>query len=575
MIRPLAQAEYQLRNTAERLRQAASAQVARLPWLKPPVEIEQGHLLIVPQDLRTPDPSFATELASGKMGLAGAVADIDGVSPFDAKAPSEAWSEALAGFEWLRDLRAANTPEARETGVRLVLDWIERQRDGRARALPNHPRVASLRITSWLINAGFLLEGAPAQVYDRIVDSLLRQVRELVAIASDVADGRSRLAVELALTYASLCVSEQEALIESQQARLSDILLHHILKDGGHASRNTAILVDLLLDLLPLKQCYISRNQEPPAIVLEAARRVTDMLRHMRMGDGSLARFNGVGATRTDLLAAVLAYDENTQRPGEVLTVSRYARLQRRQTILIADVGPPPLPELANEAHAGCLSFELSSGPHLVIVNCGAPGPADRDWRLNARSTMSHSTVVVNNASSSRLMKRADLERKLGAPPIAEPSSVEARLQPLEDGELELSASHNGYQERFGIMHARRIRLSAQGDRIEGSDRLFDPVRTASWSGRRGMTFAVHFHTHPVNRVTRGAEADQALIELPNGEVWGLAAQGADMGFDESLYLASLSGPRRGVQIVFRGRASEAADVRWRLLRLRTATKAR
>ena len=48
----------------------------------------------------------------------------------------------------------------------------------------------------------------------------------------------------------------------------------------------------------------------------------------------------------------------------------------------------------------------------FVIVNCGAPGPADRDWRLNARSTVSHSTVAVNNASSSRLMKRADLEKK-------------------------------------------------------------------------------------------------------------------------------------------------------------------
>ncbi|MFO1170583.1 MAG: heparinase II/III family protein [Hyphomicrobiaceae bacterium] len=575
MIRPLAQAEYHLRNSAERLRQAAGEAVGRLPWLKPPVEIEQGHLLIVPQDLRTPDPSFATELASGKMGLAGAVADIDGISPFDAKAPSEAWSEALAGFDWLRDLRAANTPEARETGVRLVLDWIERQRDARGRELPNHPRVAALRIMSWLINAGFLLEGAPPQVYDRIVDSLLRQVRALVSTAPDVVDSRSRLAVELALTYASLCVSEQEALIESQQARLSDILLHHILKDGGHASRNTSILIDLLLDLLPLKQCYISRNQEPPAIVLEAARRVTDMLRHMRMGDGSLARFNGVGATRTDLLAAVLAYDENTQRPGETLTISRYARMQRRQTILIADVGPPPLPELANEAHAGCLSFEMSSGPYLVIVNCGAPGPADRDWRLNARSTVSHSTVAVNNSSSSRLMKRGDLEKKLGAPPIAEPSVVEARLTPIEDGELELTASHNGYLERFGILHARRIRLSAQGDRIEGSDRLFDPARQASWSGRRGLTFSVHFHTHPANRVLRGAEAGQALIELPNGEVWGLSAQGADLGFDESLYLAGLSGPRRAAQIVFRGRASEAADVRWRLVRLKAAQKSR
>lgn len=570
-MRALAKTEHHLRTSAERIRQAAGDAVTRLPWLKPPVEVEQGHLLIVPQDLRTPDPSFASELASGKMGLAGAVADIDHVSPFDVRPPSEAWAEALVAFEWLRDLRAANTPEARETGVCLVLDWIDRQRDGRGRSLPNHPRAKALRILSWLLNAGFLLEGAPPPVYDKIVDSLLRQVRDLVSLAPSLVDGRTRLAVETALTYASLCVSEQEALIESQIARLSDILLHHILTDGGHASRNTAVLVDVLLDLLPLKQCYVSRNREPPPIVLEAGRRITDMLRHMRMGDGSLARFNGVGATRTDLLAAVLAYDENVQRPSEALTVSRYARMQRRRSLIIADVGPPPLPELSNEAHAGCLSFELSSGTHLVIVNCGAPGPADRDWRLNARSTLSHSTVVVNNASSSRLLQKADLERKLGAPPLVEPSIVEARLTPNDDGSLELTASHNGYQDRFGIVHARRIRLSAQGDRIDGSDRLFDPARSQSWKGRRGMTFSIHFHSHPSNRVMRGPEAGQALIELPNGEVWGIAAQGAELGFEESLYLASLSGPRRGVQIVCRGRASEEADVRWRLVRLRNA----
>ncbi len=570
-MRSLAKTEYHLRSNAERIRQAASEAVTRLPWMKPPVEVEQGHLLIVPQDLRTPDPSFATEMASGKMGLAGAVADIDSLSPFDARPPSEAWAEALVAFEWLRDLRAANTAEAREAGVRLVLDWIDRERDGRGRSLVHHPRIAGLRIISWLLNAGFLLEGAPPQVYDKIVDSLLRQVRALVAEAPGLVDGRTRLTVETALTYASLCVSEQEALVESQTARLSDILLHHILKDGGHASRNTSLLIDVMLDLLPLKQCYVSRNHEPPPIVLEASRRITDMLRHMRLGDGSLARFNGTGATRTDLLAAVLAYDENVQRPGEALTVSRYARMQRRQSILIADVGPPPLPELSNEAHAGCLSFELSSGTHLVIVNCGAPGPADRDWRLNARSTMSHSTVAVNNASSSRLMQKAELEKKLGAPPLAEPSQVEARMSPNDDGSLELAASHNGYMERFGIWHARRLRLSAQGDRIDGSDRLFDPARTQAWKGKRGLTFSVHFHAHPTSRVVRGPEPGQALIELPNGEVWGLAGQGAELGFEESLYLASLSGPRRGVQIVYRGRASDDADIRWRLVRLRTA----
>ena len=52
------------------------------------------------------------------MGLAGAVADIDGISPFDAKAPSEAWSEALVGFEIVK--YQDDRIEFRETVNRII-----------------------------------------------------------------------------------------------------------------------------------------------------------------------------------------------------------------------------------------------------------------------------------------------------------------------------------------------------------------------------------------------------------------------------------------------------------------------
>ena len=46
------------------------------------------HLLILPQDLRTGDPSFAVELYDGYFGLAGAAAPIGSESPFNVQPPS-------------------------------------------------------------------------------------------------------------------------------------------------------------------------------------------------------------------------------------------------------------------------------------------------------------------------------------------------------------------------------------------------------------------------------------------------------------------------------------------------------
>ena len=60
----------------------------------------------------------------------------------------------------------------------------------------------------------------------------------------------------VALTYAALCMPAQARLTEARRAPLCDELDRQILPDGGHVSRNPGVLVDLLLDLLPLRQAY-------------------------------------------------------------------------------------------------------------------------------------------------------------------------------------------------------------------------------------------------------------------------------------------------------------------------------
>ena len=70
-----------------------------------------------------------------------------------------------------------------------------------------------------------------------------------------------------------------------------------ILPDGGHISRNPEALVELLLDLLPLRQCFVARDRAPPKELTDAIDRIMPMLRFFRIGDGTLARFNGCGPT--------------------------------------------------------------------------------------------------------------------------------------------------------------------------------------------------------------------------------------------------------------------------------------
>src|SRR5258708_19633186 len=81
-------------------------------------------LLIAPQDLRTADPTRASEIYSGRFAFAGKVVICDGRSPFEIEPPSEEWADQLLGFGWLRHLRAAHTSITPPTPPPLAGEWI-------------------------------------------------------------------------------------------------------------------------------------------------------------------------------------------------------------------------------------------------------------------------------------------------------------------------------------------------------------------------------------------------------------------------------------------------------------------
>ena len=120
-----------------------------------------------------------------------------------------------------------------------------------------------------------------------------------------------------------------------------------ILPDGGHISRNPMAVLELLADLLPLRQTYANQAEEPPAALIGAVERMLPALRFFRHQDGSLARFNGMGATIHDRIAAILRHDDTAGAPLLHAPHSGYERLSMGGTTVIADTGLPPHPEVS------------------------------------------------------------------------------------------------------------------------------------------------------------------------------------------------------------------------------------
>jgi uncharacterized heparinase superfamily protein len=525
-------------------------------------------LVMAPQELRTADPTRASEIYSGRFVFAGKIVICDGRSPFDMIPTSDEWAAALLGFAWLRHLRAAESGITRANARALIDEWINLQ--GGWHPFGWRIDILSRRIIAWLSQAPLVLTDADIRFYRRYLRSLTKQVRYLRRRVDDAPDGLPRLQALMALTLASLCMAGQTGHLRTALRRLVEELERQILPDGGHISRNPGVLVELLLDLLPLRQLLSARNVAPPQAMLGAIDRMMPMLRFFRHGDGNFAQFNGMGPTAADLVGTVLAYDDARGHPVNNAAHSGYQRLEAGEAVILMDTGKPPPVTVSREAHAGCLSFEFSVGLQRIVINCGIPTIGREGWRDVARATAAHSTVVFNDTSSCRFAGSNTVRRAFGgAPMIAGPTEVKiAREEP--NGAVMVRASHNGYAEDFGVIHQRTLLLTGDGLRMEGED-VFLPNDGDTLPRGVEDAFAVRFHLHPAIRANRLTDGHGVMLVLPEREVWTFNAYEDQVELEESVYLGGSDGPRRTTQVVIYGRARKAPRVRWTFISMSPA----
>ncbi|MEZ5855347.1 MAG: heparinase II/III family protein [Hyphomicrobiaceae bacterium] len=518
-------------------------------------------LLFVPPDLRPGDPGILDELRSGQLGLSGHVYEIGLHSPFSVTAAAPEWMRALHSFVWLGSLRAEGSDEAQAVARRMVFDWCRRHRSrnsGHAEA--RELTVTARRVIAWIVNAGLLLDGAPPEfhtIFCRTLGASLRDLDRRTALASP---GYDRLTCLMALTLACLSIAGHDRQLTRLQNALEAELRHQILADGGHISRNNDIVLDVLLDLLPIRQCYLARGLTVPLPFTDAIARMMLALKSASTTSRALARFNGVSLSRSDTLALVLSLDEAGEQPTTGIGPSRYARLQAGMAIVIADCGAPPPLEYATLAHAGCLAFEFASRDREIIVNRGAPAPGYATYRSDARATASHSTLVAADQSSSHLVRSRALEAQFGSPPISGPDTVTARIEQAGP-DVALIASHDGYLKRLGLIHERHLTLTADGRRLTGRDLLRGPREGMRLA--RDIPFAIRFHI--AVGVTVMGDHNGVVITTADGENWRFSAEGAHFGVETAVDYAMVLGPTPARQIVLRGTCAGESEITWRL----------
>lgn len=526
-------------------------------------------ILFQPEDPRPHQLDEANAMFHGRFRLGGKVIHAQEHSIFDVAQNDPVAIAELHGFEWLRHLEGAGGEAARALALKLAQDWLVRNaRYARPAWQPEH---TATRFLNLFAHGRFFLINTELVWRSKFFVSLRNQARVLSRTISEAPDGIPRFEAAAALALAGLCLADRRNAAEGL-ARLSFEIGRQILPDGGHVTRSPEDLLHAFRALAMVDQALPAPQREAKSMLRASLDRMAPMVRFFRMGDGGLAVFNGGGESDARLIETLLAQDDARGRPFGHAPHSGYQRLSAGKVLLVMDVGRPPPADFSRAAHAGCLAFEMSAGGERLIVNCGAAIGEGEPWASALRATPAHSTMIIADVSSARVLAPGSLRGLLGARMLPGPVHIETRRGEAEQG-LIVEASHDGYARDLGVTHERRMALAPRGGKLTGVDRLLpgaNSVGTRRRSGE-GLPFAIRFHVHPDVRLSLAQGGGSVMMKLASGEGWRFrTGGGAELSLEESVYFGS-GGMRRAEQIVLSGHVRDApVECAWLLEQMTT-----
>lgn len=512
-------------------------------------------LALAPNDVAPRRLDDANALLKGRFTFGGETVEAIGSSVFDYQAPSLSWAEELHAFAWLPPLAAAGGEPARKMATSLIAQWLHRY--PRYCEPAYRPHILARRLIRIFAHSRFTIANSDLMWRSQLFVSLREQTRLLARIILEAPDGVPRFETAVAVALSGLCLDDGGNIrrLTLGLTRLQAEIIRQILPDGGHISRSPEALAEIYRLLVMLREALAARGVERPDFMRIAMERMAPMIRFFRHGDGALALFNGGAESDPRTISWLLSQDDARAKPPLQAHHSGYHRLSAGHTLALVECGRVPPGVFSGRAHAGCLSFELSSGAQRIVVNCGTAGGAGyTSWEDVLKSTAAHSAVTLANTSSAQVLQPGWLRRTLGPRLYRGPvRTVSQRGESVRGWTV--SAGHDGYTRAFGVAIERELTLSQQGLALTGVDRIL-PARKPRAAG-----FVVRFHIHPDVRLSR-AQSGDVLLKLPNGEGWRFRTS-LPVAVEESIYFGGPA-PRRCEQLVLTGEMQGApVEITW------------
>ena len=435
--------------------------------------------------------------------------------------------ENLHSFLWLAKLDRKN---AKIITKDIIQNWI----DLFFNYDPNtwDMEITAKRIISWSSNIDITLENADKIYKEKFFISLIKQSNFLLKNLNSLFYEPAKIICCSAIILSGMIFKENDSSYKAGIKELEKIIKNYFDDAGFPKSRNPEDVFISIKYLILIREWFKEAQKPIPDFLNDIINKCGNCYTILSSSNKRFPLFNGateINHKDYDTFLKSLKYKFISKNHE----ISNLVKISKKKFDFFMDCGDPPPNNFTKYYQAGCLSFELSSNKQKIICNSGYGKYFSSKLASLSRSTAAHSTLYINDTSSCIFQKNKSINKIYGNSLLEKHKVIYKNY--TEDSDFYfISASHNGYEKKFGYIHTRSIKISKKEDKIFGLDEL---KKTKNYSN--SLIYFIRFHIYPNTKMVKTKGGNSILISLSSGEGWLLQGITNDLKIEKNIFLGN------------------------------------
>ena len=458
----------------------------------------------------------------------------------------------IHNFLWLNLIDRKNK---NVTVQRIIKEWIAKHSKYTKDIWDED--LTSLRIISWISNADLILNTNDKDFNKSFYKNTIRQINFIKKNINNFNDDNKKISSISLLILSGLVFKEYFTYYKIGLKELKKLTDNYFDANGFPINRNFENLLTFVQYFILIKEWIKSAQETVPEHLEDIIEKNLICLNSLNNPSKKLPLFNG--STDRSLNNFFNYLDKlNYSLKKNLKSVGQVQIVKNNKTTLYFDSGEPPNYKVSKDYQSGPLSFEYSSDKDKIITNCGYGRKISKKIQILSKFTSGQSTLCIDDTSVVKF-KKNNLINKVYGSTISNTFKIFDVERKENKENIEISATHNAYLEKFGYLHKRKINFYKKSSSIDGSDYLIKK------HGSSDVNFSIRFHLYPGINTVKTLSGRSILLQTNGNKAWVFSSDELTIDLEKSLFFGRNKALSNKCIVIYGKTMDRDVNINWKL----------